>query len=38
GKFEMKQTSKTVILTIKSVQSITQATDMLQTIEGIYGE
>ena len=38
GKFEMKQTSKTVILTIKTVQSITQATDMLQTIEGIYGE
>jgi transcription-repair coupling factor (superfamily II helicase) len=38
GKFEMKQTSKTVILTIKSVQSITQATDMLLKIEEIYGE
>lgn len=36
SKFEMKQSSRTVILLIKSVKTITEATEMLEEIKGLY--
>lgn len=36
GRFEMKQSSKTVILIIKSVRNITEATEMLEEISALY--
>jgi transcription-repair coupling factor (superfamily II helicase) len=36
NKFEMKQSSKTIILIAKSVSSILQATELLEEIKGLY--
>jgi len=36
SKFEMKQSSKTVILLVRSVKTITEATEMLEEIKGLY--
>ena len=36
SKFEMKQSSKTIILIVKSVNNITQATELLEDIKGLY--
>lgn len=38
GKFDMKQSAKTIILYIKSVRNITEATEMLESINTLYGE
>jgi transcription-repair coupling factor (superfamily II helicase) len=38
GKFEMKQSAKTIILYIKSIRNITEATEMLENINTLYGE
>jgi hypothetical protein len=38
GKFDMKQSAKTIILYIKLVRNITEATEMLESINTLYGE